>query len=154
MFRFRIRDVLWLMVVVALAVVGSLRDASADDHAAAKAMAELQGEWEFVHEVHDWRRLVFRPHTLTLKDDQYIVTREDKTTTRATFKIDASQKPKAFDLVVASGRVRCGIYKVDDDKLTLAFMETSADMPDQRPVDFSMDKAWHTSIAVYRRVPR
>ncbi len=81
------------------------------------------------------------------------MTREDKTT-RLTFKIDAAKRPKAFDLVSASGRVRLGIYKVEDDKLTLAFMEPDVTMPEERPADFSTGKSRDKSVFIYQRAQR
>jgi len=62
---------------------------------------------------------------VVIKDGKYTVTAEGNEIESGTFKTDDSQKPAHLTLTIAKGKdegkAQLGIYKVDDDKLTVAF---------------------------------
>lgn len=103
-----------LFLVVLLVTSASGQDAKKD-------LDQLQGEW-MMHS----REANGKPSTntnwkLTIKGDQWTVTRPDGGTAaiQATIKLDPAKNPKEIDLMYKRGVSSPGIYKLEGDTLTL-----------------------------------
>jgi uncharacterized protein (TIGR03067 family) len=113
-----------------LALVGLLLGADAPSDDARK----IQGTWKVVSAEDSGRRA---PEE-SIKDMRWTVSKDAITyhvgnrTTRWSYKLDPSKKPKWLDLV-EDGRTRLAIYDVNGDTLRVCFAEGT---PKERPTAF------------------
>lgn len=108
----------------------------------AKDGGKIEGKWNATGGSSDGKKI---PQEIidkimlvvTFKDGKYSVTVGDKQVESGTYKIDASKKPAAIDMLIAEGKDKdkkqLAIYKIEADKLTVAIGAAGSD---KRPKDF------------------
>lgn len=118
-----------LILVVLFAAGASGQDAKKD-------LDQLQGDWMMQSREANGNPSTNTNWKLTIKGDQWSVTRPDKDTAalQATIKLDPSKKPKEIDLMSKKGVFIPGIYKLDGD--TLTFCRPGPSMNAERPKEF------------------
>jgi uncharacterized protein (TIGR03067 family) len=89
-------------------------------------------------------------------DGNWAFQRDDKTVLKwVVKKIDATKKPKAIDIEVATGEhqgtIYRGIYELDGDTLRICFA-----LPDraERPTEFSARKGSNCALSEFKRVKK
>jgi uncharacterized protein (TIGR03067 family) len=137
-----------LLVLLAL---GALAAGEGDGR---KDLEKLQGDWAAVSMVSDGFQLpdddaqaLFR----TIKEDKYTVFRFDKPIGKGTFKLDATQTPRAIDALPdgsgGKGKPMLGIYRIDGDKLELCFAAPGK----ERPAAFESKEGSGHTLTVWTR---
>jgi len=140
-----------LLVVVCGLLVGA--DDAADK--AKKEVAKLQGTWKATTLQYNGKDIAGKyPIQLVFKDDLATVgsSKEvEKEYTKITFKPDPSTDPKAVDLVIAAGvqkdAVLEGIYKINDDELTIC----AKVFGQERPTEFASKEGSSTVLIVLKK---
>jgi uncharacterized protein (TIGR03067 family) len=137
-------------VVLLLLAAGALAAADAPPEGK-KDLERMQGDWAADSYVVDGMKLpdddaqaLFR----TVQGDAYTVSRFNKVAGKGTFKLDATQKPKAIDALPA-GRDKplLGIYEFDGDRMKLCFAA-----PGQgRPTAFTSEAGSGHTLSVWVR---
>jgi uncharacterized protein (TIGR03067 family) len=116
-----------LAVSLLLAAQTPKEDASKDD------LKKLEGTWEVVQMERAGRALSSEQvkslnFQVTFKEKQ-IRSRTGSITTEGTYQIDATKSPRTIDVTDRAGKLERGIYKLDDDTLTVVTAPTGADAP-------------------------
>jgi uncharacterized protein (TIGR03067 family) len=110
------------------------------------------GTWVGQTAVVGWKGGGFR-EMWTFKDGTITVERRDEV---YTYQLDASKEPKRIDITPGppsgDGKVRLGIYKIEDDILTICSLIPGKAKPDaNRPEDFDPTKRDDVVVLTFRR---
>jgi uncharacterized protein (TIGR03067 family) len=89
---------------------------------------------------------------LTIEGDKYTETRDKAVEEKGTLKLDPTKSPKTIDFAIkegmSEGETQLGIYKLDDDTLTLCL----ADPGDkERPKEFATKAGSRQFLIVFKR---
>jgi uncharacterized protein (TIGR03067 family) len=139
----------WRALVLAAAVVAVAADAK--DDANKKDLDALQGSWKV-------QKLIRGGEEAPAKDVEKVVfTFEGNKATidegrpkkeTATFKLDATKKPKAIDFVPETKKESAeGVYELEGDKLKLCFTRPGA----ARPKEVASEKGSETILVFLKR---
>ncbi len=121
--------------------------------AAEDGKTELEGTWDMVSLERDGKEVKPQKNTKAIfTGDKFVIQVGDKVIAGGTFKVDATQKPKATDAKYTEGPDKGksfkGIYQIDDD--TLKFCRAGS--PDQkRPTEFKTKADTGAMASVYKR---
>jgi uncharacterized protein (TIGR03067 family) len=135
-----------LFVVLCL-LAADKDDPSRKDH------DRMQGEWAAERFVSNGTALEnddAQAYFRTIKGDTYTVFRFRKKVGSGTFKLDATKTPKHIDLVPANmpkGTVIQGIYKLDNDTLTLCYAAPGK----KRPAAFESKEGSGDTLTVWKK---
>jgi uncharacterized protein (TIGR03067 family) len=121
---------------ICLLVACSLTLDIADQEAATKEQARLEGVWSFALVEVDGKNqpaLPFETNRLIIsKDGNYVVV-QGKTITRGTIKLDPAKSPKHYDVTIGTGPLKgqtsLGIYQSEGDTLKICLPLRSKDRP-------------------------
>ena len=141
----------WPRALVALCLCAGL--------AAAQGLAEddlqrQQGTWVAVslrHDGQDAPREIVQTITRTVEGAHVVWKRNGKDFAGTALELDPRQDPKAIDVIADGGPARgkrvLGIYKLENDKLTLCMAD-----PDQpRPREFKAEKGSGHTLMIFTR---
>jgi uncharacterized protein (TIGR03067 family) len=138
----------------AIAILCTVTAVVADDKAAEKDLANLQGEWRMVSGSANGMSLteeMARNFKRVCKDDVTTVSNGEQTFMKAKFKLDASKSPKTIDYEFldgpTKGKTQLGIYELDGDTAKFAFGAPGTD----RPTDFSSKPGDKRTVSVWKR---
>ena len=94
---------------------------------------------------------IVRTITRTVEGDHVVWKRDGKNFAGTTVVLDPGQAPKTIDVIPDGGPSRgkrvLGIYKLEDDTLTLCMAD--ADQP--RPREFKAEKGTRQTLMIFRR---
>lgn len=127
--------------------------AVSQNKAAEDGKTELEGTWDLVSLERDGKEIKPQKDTKALfTGDKFMIQVADKVIAGGTFRIDATQKPKATDATYTEGpdmgKSFKGIYQIDGD--TLKFCRAGS--PDQkRPTEFKTKAGTDGVASVYKR---
>jgi uncharacterized protein (TIGR03067 family) len=131
--------------------------ASADDtvgEAVKKEMAKFEGTWVLVYFKFgeaDVKEEGLKDLGVIFKGDKMSYLAKGKEGEKRTLKVDPSKKPAEIDLIreqePLKGKAFKGIYKFEDDKLTMCL----ADIGKDRPTEFESKKDTGNTLTVYKR---
>jgi uncharacterized protein (TIGR03067 family) len=128
----------------------------AQDNAAKKDLAALQGKWTLVAMEVDGKAVEadkLKNTTLAIKDNKYsLTTRQQLHEVEIT--LDPGKTPKEIDMKFLDGpnkdRVGRGIYHLEGDTLKIC---RSLDPQEQRPKDFKTEGQINLFVMVWERAP-
>ena len=128
--------------------------ADAPPDAAKKELDKLQGAWAMAELEVNGEKVPpekFQATRLEIKADRYIVN-TGRSTHETTIKIDATKTPKTIDMTFQDGDNKGdtaeGIYKLEDDKLTICRPRLP---PRERPTEFVTKPGTDRFIVVWKR---
>ncbi|MDR3621222.1 MAG: TIGR03067 domain-containing protein [Paludisphaera borealis] len=119
-----------------------------------KELAKHQGVWateSFHRDGKDTPDAIARSITRTVDGDHVVWKRNGKSFSGSTIVLDPTADPKTIDILADGGPARdkrvLGIYKLEDDRLTIC--TSDADQP--RPKDFKAEKDSRRTLMVFKR---
>jgi uncharacterized protein (TIGR03067 family) len=125
----------WRTLVLCVVCVLAVRGLAQDD-AAKKDSAALQGEWRILKAYDNGEKvpvLDIKDMTIKFAGNTVVVREGDKVQDRFTFKLDPGKKPKTIDFLVTEGKKKgatdLGIYALEGDSLKLSIKEGGPDRP-------------------------
>ena len=140
-------------LLIALAAV-AVSLAHADDSAAKKDLAQLQGEWSMVSGTADGMAMpdAMLPNAKRVcKGDELTVTVGAQVIMKSKITLDASKKPKTIDYDVTDGpnkgKKQLGIYELEGDTLKSCFAAPGG----ERPTDFTSKSGDKRTSSVWKR---
>jgi uncharacterized protein (TIGR03067 family) len=117
-------------------------------------MRELDGVWMCESATVNGRKLdgaTAKSLKLTLKGDQYKTERGDQVLFDSTYAVSDSVDPSHIDMVgigELAGKSGKGIYKIEDDRLTMCYTMPGKD----RPRAFASEEGTEAYLMVWRRL--
>jgi uncharacterized protein (TIGR03067 family) len=127
---------------------------STDRDLATQAIAAQQGTWTAVSSRRDGADAtaeIVRTITRTVEKDHVVWKRNGKNFAGTTIVLDPSKTPEAIDVIPdggpAQGKRVLGIYKLEEDRLTICMAD--ADQP--RPREFKAEKGSKQTLMVFTR---
>ena len=142
------------MKVLTLLVVGLLLAADAPKEDPKKDAEKMAGEWTMASGERDGQAIPDEFRTglkRTVKDDEYIVTKDGETIGKGKFTLDPSKKPKTIDITLSEGEqkgmVIRGIYELDGDTFKICYAQPGVD----RPKEFVTKDSAGVSMSVWKR---
>ena len=140
--------------LIALAATTVSLARAADDQAAKKALAQLQGEWSMVSGSADGQAMpeqLRKQMKRICKGDELTATMSGQVFFKATITVDPSKNPKTIDYQMTEGftkgKTQLGIYELDGDTLKSCFSAAGA----QRPKDFTTKPGDGRTVSVWKR---
>jgi uncharacterized protein (TIGR03067 family) len=132
----------------------SLLPAHDDDQAIKDELARHQGTWHASTSVYDGQEApaeIVRSITRTVEKDHVVWKRDGKSFAGTRIELDPSRDPKAIDVIPDGGKDRGervpGIYKLEDDRLTICMAA-----PGQpRPKEFKAEKGSGCTLRTFIR---
>jgi uncharacterized protein (TIGR03067 family) len=126
------------------------------DKGAAAERKRLEGTWEAVSYERDGKKTpaddLKKVRLVIGADGKFTLQNDGKTFLAGTAAADPASKPNTIDLAFtegpAEGKTALGIYKIDEDTLTLCRAEPGKD----RPTEFTAKEGSKLALMVYRRV--
>ena len=119
-----------------------------------KELANHQGVWKtvsFHRDGKDTPEEIARSITRTVDGDHVVWKRNGKSFSGSTIVLDPTADPKTIDILADGGPARdkriLGIYKLEDDRLTIC--TSDADRP--RPTEFKAEKDSRQTLMVFDR---
>jgi uncharacterized protein (TIGR03067 family) len=141
----------WLLVAAAVVILGAEgKDDTKGD------MKKIQGTWTVAALERDGQKIDLSteehvPAKAVFEGETVTITMKDGKTHKGTIKLDATQSPKAIDLIPGGGpnkgKVMKGIYSLKDD--TLAICHGSSG--DERPKAVGTKKGSKAMMVVFKR---
>jgi uncharacterized protein (TIGR03067 family) len=144
--------------LLAIAAVGILLAGTAKDDEKQKDMDKLQGKWQSAVSIVDgtqrWTSLKINGNVLVYESNRSKGNGGEASFVKFTCELDTSKTPKQIDLTWAEfankGKIQFGIYKIEDDKLTLC----TSQIGKERPKGFEVKEGSGQSLVVLERVKR
>jgi len=126
----------------------------AEDEAAKKDKAQLQGEWSMVSGTSDGMQIPeeYRKEMKRVcKGDELTVTHGEEIIMKAKITLDESAKPKTIDYEVTDGpnkgKKQLGIYELDGDTLKVCLAAPG----DERPKEFSSKEGEKRVLTAWKK---
>jgi uncharacterized protein (TIGR03067 family) len=127
---------------------------AADDQAIKDELARHQGRWVASTSVYDGQEApaeIVRSITRTVEDDHVVWHRDGKSFAGTRIELDPSRDPKAIDVIPDGGKDRGervpGIYKLEDDRLTICMAAPGR----PRPTEFKAEKGSGCTLRTFIR---
>jgi uncharacterized protein (TIGR03067 family) len=128
--------------------------ASADDQAANQELERHQGTWTATSSIYDGQEApeaIVRSITRTVEKDHVVWKRDGKSFAGTRIELDPSRDPRSIDVIPDGGKDRgervLGIYKLEDDRLTICMAA-----PGQpRPKEFKAEKRSGYTLRTFTR---
>jgi uncharacterized protein (TIGR03067 family) len=137
--------------MLAMAVSQAL---AADEQAAKKDLAQLQGEWSMISGSADGEAMpesMRKQMKRVCKGDEVTVTLGSQVFLKAKITTDPSKNPKAIDYQMTEGftkgKTQLGIYELDGDTFKSSFSAVGA----ERPKDFTSKPGDGRTVSVWKR---
>jgi uncharacterized protein (TIGR03067 family) len=116
---------------------------------------KFQGTWEFTFFEQDGKEdATKKGNTVTIAADKFTVRAKDQIVQAGTFKLDATQKPRAIDAAVTEGEGKggtmLGIYEIDGDTHKVCFDPAGK----KRPTEFKSAAGSGQFFVVAKRVKK
>lgn len=144
-----------MRLLAAVALTASLAAISLAKDEPKDAQDALQGEWKIVEFVKGGKATdAAKLGAVTIKGDQLTI-RDGKRDEPATFTLDPKAKPPAIDIRPGNAGAKKdavikGIYKLEKDRLTIAFGGDGT----ERPKEFKSEAGSKTGLFVLERVKK
>ena len=138
----------YLIAVIACGIFIPMTKAA--DKPAASDVEKIQGTWLLISGERGGKALppeITKNITLVFAGDKLTTKNKDRKT-EATFKLDATRKPKEIDIDM-EGSVGRGIYQLDGDNLKIAHGEVGG----PRPTEFPKELSGLTVLVLKREKP-
>ena len=122
--------------------------------AADKELAKFQGTWEFVSMEADGQKKPdehFKKYVVVLTNGYWNVYEGTRTVAETPFQVDPTANPKTIDLFPSDGRILQGIYRFEDDRLTMCDRGTENG---ERPAEYATKPDSGLVLVVLKRVNR
>jgi uncharacterized protein (TIGR03067 family) len=137
-----------------LLVPWPLPTAFADDQSVKEELERHQGTWRATSSIYDGQEApqeIVRSITRTVEKDHVVWKRDGKSFAGTRIELDPSRDPKTIDVIPDGGKDRgervLGIYKLEDDRLTICMAA-----PGQpRPKEFKADKGSGCTLRTFIR---
>jgi uncharacterized protein (TIGR03067 family) len=120
---------------------------------ARQELDQLQGEWQMIsgrQDGVDTPREAAKVMRCTVVGTQVTFLRDGNAVEQVCIALDPSQKPKALDATLHQGQVARGIYKLDNDVLTLCYVHLGK----ERPTEFSAKAGSGALLSVWKRAKK
>lgn len=141
--------------LIGLAAVAGISQAWAEDEAAKKDKAQLQGEWSMVSGTTDGMQIPeeYRKEIKRVcKGGETSVTHGEEVILKAKITLDASAKPKTIDYEVTDGpnkgKKQLGIYELDGDTAKFCLAAPG----DERPKEFASKEGTKHVLTAWKKV--
>jgi uncharacterized protein (TIGR03067 family) len=141
-------------VVIAVFVLVAVGFLGADEPK--KEASKIKGKWSVVSLSHGGQALpaeVVKDFKCTFEDKSYNNVINGEVAQEGEYVCDDSKSPKTIDFDIKKGRdegkKQLGIFKIDDDKMTIVLSETGAT---ERPTSFKIEAGTNLIEAVFERV--
>lgn len=128
--------------------------ASADDRAAKEELKRHQGTWTATSSVFDGQEApedLVRSITRTVEKDHVVWKRDGKSFAGTRIELDPSRDPQSIDVIPDGGKDRgervLGIYKLEDDRLTICMAAPGK----PRPASFEAEKGSGCTLRTFTR---
>ncbi len=140
--------------IVGLAAVTISPAWAAENEAAKKDLAALQGEWSMVSGSADGQPMpdeMLKQMKRICKGDETTTTMAGQLFIKAKITLDPSKKPKTIDYQMTDGftqgKKQLGIYEVEGDTFKSCFAKPGA----ERPTDFTSQPGDGRTLSVWKR---
>jgi uncharacterized protein (TIGR03067 family) len=128
--------------------------ASADDRAAKEELERHQGTWTATSSIYDGQEApeeLVRSITRTVEKDHVVWKRDGKSFAGTRIELDPSRDPRSIDVIPDGGKDRgkrvLGIYKLEDDRLTICMAAPGK----PRPTAFKAEKGSGYTLRTFTR---
>jgi uncharacterized protein (TIGR03067 family) len=142
------------LFVLCLVALGPCAAAVPDDDAIKVELKKHQGTWVATSSIYDDQaapEAIVRSIKRIVTDDHVVWERDGKRFAGTKIELDLSRDPKTIDLIPDGGPHRgeriLGIYKLEDDKLTIC----TAGAGQPRPKEFKAGKSSGCTLQTFRR---
>ena len=140
----------WSLIVLLASVPPTAQEPDAE-------LKRHQGTWDvvkFVRNGEDSPADLVASIVRIVDGDHVVWRRDGKSFSGSTIVLDPTADPKTIDILADGGpardkRVR-GVYKLEDDKLTIC----TSDPDEPRPKDFKAEKGSKQTLMVFKREPK
>jgi uncharacterized protein (TIGR03067 family) len=137
-----------------ITLVAAATSLAADNEAAKKDLASLQGEWTMVSGSADGQSMpaeTLKQMKRTCKGDEVTVMMGDTVFLKAKFTLDPNKLPKTIDYSMTDGftkgKQQLGIYELTGDTFKACFGKPGA----ERPTDFTSKAGEGRTLSVWKR---
>jgi uncharacterized protein (TIGR03067 family) len=128
--------------------------ASADDRATKEELERHQGIWTATSSIYDGQEApegLVRSITRTVEKDHVVWKRDGKSFAGTRIELDPSRDPRSIDVIPDGGKDRgervLGIYKLEDDRLTICMAAPGK----PRPKEFKAEKGSGYTLRTFTR---
>ena len=141
-------------LILILLLPWSVAPALADDKAVKKELKRHQGTWTATSSIYDGQEApeaLVRSITRIVEKDHVVWKRDGKSFAGTKIELDPSRDPKTIDVIPDGGKDRgervLGIYKLEDDQLTICMAAPGK----PRPTEFKAEKGSGCTLRTFTR---